>query len=647
MKPIPRIRGSMWPAFVLMVLILLLPLMAIAQEDPGTGDVTDPGEPIEEVTADDVGDVSVVAPEDVVTPEGEVGGEEITDGIVSVLIDEMMTEEEVETASWEELNPDFNYTFQKQSDFKVVDRPNDEGGGYTVKWMPSPSDDAVISIPAELEGGEPTEIAAYDYWVFESRTGQDGSWQFVGSTPSNDSYIWQDPARYGFFLSETNKGSNEHYLEYTFTYPPEGLYFYQVSSVDDQPGMVNATVMVFDESVSDYKSLAVNVDLTPIGGEKVQLEYVEPEPGAEIWDNTYTLTTPWDQSRITETKPKYILVSGDVKGNSREIIEAQGSDDPDFGMTVQGEGRASNLPDNRFEHYFKLFAVPAGYELSGELPPEEWEIGTTVGPFIANANNWNHGRTNTAFWSLIICLAVMGYIYAARRGVSLFLRRIAGLDHVEEAIGRATEMGRPILYTTGLGYLSDIATIASINILGQVARKVADYEIKLIVPQRDPIVMAVCQEVVQEAYIDAGRPDAFNKDDVFFITDDQFAYAAAVNGIMVREKPATIILMGMFYAESLLLAETGASTGAIQIAGTDALAQLPFFITACDYTLIGEELYAASAYLSREPLLVGSLKGQDLGKMIFMVMTFLGTLLIFFSEIFPRAEFIQQLFQAF
>ena len=139
------------------------------------------------------------------------------------------------------------------------------------------------------------------------------------------------------------------------------------------------------------------------------------------------------------------------------------------------------------------------------------------------------------------------------------------LSGVEEAIGRATEMGRPILYTTGLGYVSDIATIASINILGQVARKVADYETRLINPQRDPIVMAVCQEVVQEAYIDAGRPDAFNKDDIFFITDDQFAYTAAVNGIMVREKPATIILMGMFYAESLLLAETGASTGAIPV----------------------------------------------------------------------------------
>ncbi|GAH92313.1 unnamed protein product, partial [marine sediment metagenome] len=66
-------------------------------------------------------------------------------------------------------------------------------------------------------------------------------------------------------------------------------------------------------------------------------------------------------------------------------------------------------------------------------------------------------------------------------------------------------------------------------------------------------------------------------------------------------------------AESLIMAETGAQTGAFQIAGTDSVLQLPFFVTACDYTLIGEELYAASAYLSHEPLLLGSLKAQDYG----------------------------------
>jgi hypothetical protein len=96
---------------------------------------------------------------------------------------------------------------------------------------------------------------------------------------------------------------------------------------------------------------------------------------------------------------------------------------------------------------------------------------------------------------------------------------------------------------------------------------------------------------------------------------------------MTRERPATNFLIGMFWAESLILAETGALAGAVQIAGTDAISQLPFFITACDYTLIGEELYAASAYLSREPVLLGAIKGQDYSKALILALIIVGTLL--------------------
>ena len=95
-----------------------------------------------------------------------------------------------------------------------------------------------------------------------------------------------------------------------------------------------------------------------------------------------------------------------------------------------------------------------------------------------------------------------------------------------------------------------------------------------------------------------------------------------------------------------MLAETGASTGAIQIAGTDADHQLPFFITTCDYTLIGEELYAASAYLSREPVLVGTLRGQDVGKGFLLAIMVLRTTLVTVGEIFSVPWF-RTLFQFF
>lgn len=240
---------------------------------------------------------------------------------------------------------------------------------------------------------------------------------------------------------------------------------------------------------------------------------------------------------------------------------------------------------------------------------------------------FNTVRLNVLIALIIYAILLVWFIYHARKGKELFIRKISGLDAVEEAVGRATEMGKPILYVPGLATIDVISTIASMNILSQVAKKTAEYNTTLLVPNRDPVVYTVAREVVKEAYTDAGRPDAFNADNIYFLTQDQFGYTSAVCGTMVRDKPATNLFVGYFWAESLVLAETGAATGAIQIAGTDSIFQLPFFIVACDYTLIGEELYAASAYLSREPLLLGSLKGQDWGKMIILGVLLLSSLL--------------------
>ncbi|OPX29657.1 MAG: hypothetical protein B1H09_06080 [Gemmatimonadaceae bacterium 4484_173] len=237
----------------------------------------------------------------------------------------------------------------------------------------------------------------------------------------------------------------------------------------------------------------------------------------------------------------------------------------------------------------------------------------------------------------IISLVIFYYIEQGKRGKDLYIRRIAGLTAVEDAVGRATEMGRPVLYIPGIMDMDDIQTIASMVILGRVAMKTAEYGSPLLVPTCRSVVMSVAQEIVKESYLQVGRPDAYQRESINYITDDQFGYAAGVDGIMVRQKPAAIFMLGTFYAESLILAETGRSVGAIQIAGTAMPSQIPFFIAACDYTLIGEELFAASAYLSKEPKLLGSLRGQDAAKLFFMVVIVIGVLTATLGEAWAPA----------
>ena len=222
----------------------------------------------------------------------------------------------------------------------------------------------------------------------------------------------------------------------------------------------------------------------------------------------------------------------------------------------------------------------------------------------------------------VVSILVVLYTTLYRRGRESFrMREIGGLKAIEEAIGRSTEMARPLLYTPGWG--GDIqrpTTIASMNILSHVAEITARYDCPLIYPTHDPLIMTLAQEVIRESYARAGYPDRVREDNILYVSSSQFGYAAAVDGLIARNQPASVFLLGTFEAESLILAETGNSIGAIQIAGTDSTIQLAFFIVACDYTLIGEELFAASGYLSGDPSILSSVRAQDILKILIVIL---------------------------
>lgn len=280
------------------------------------------------------------------------------------------------------------------------------------------------------------------------------------------------------------------------------------------------------------------------------------------------------------------------------------------------------------KHNYSMFRTN-GKGLFSEAAPDTLNEDYVYYAPISNWFDWN--KLLSLFAVIIFGAMVVIFVNLAKKGRDLYMRPIAGLQEIDNAIGRATEMGRPMLYCMGNGGLSDVATLASMGILSLVARKAAEYDTKLIVPCYDYIVMPIAQEIVREAHYAVGRPDSYEKDNVFYLTSVQFAYVAGVNGIMIRERMATNFFMGYFAAEALLMTETGNAVGAVQIAGSDAITQIPFFITTCDYTLIGEELYAASAYLNREPMLLGTLKAQDYFKFLILVFIIAGAVLASFQ----------------
>lgn len=335
-------------------------------------------------------------------------------------------------------------------------------------------------------------------------------------------------------------------------------------------------------------------------------------------DKGGSITVRWDLSPDDHAgDPQVNLISG------YEIFRGESAAGP-FASVGFMPAEARRFEDETTDDHKSYFYKVAAVGTSGGSSES-----AIAGPAHSSLQWFDTHRTNLAVVAVILSFAVIFYIARARRGRKIFIRPIAGLEAIHDAIGRATEMGRPILYIPGIQDMDDVQTVAGVTILGYVARTIAEYDTKIDVPTSRSIVMSTARETIKAAYMAAGRPDAYSDDAVHYVTDEQFGYVAAVDGIMVRDKPATCFYLGSFFAESLIMAETGNSIGAIQIAGTAQPAQLPFFVAACDYTLIGEELFAASAYLSNEPKQLGSLKGQDVGKMIAMLAILLGV--VFFT----------------
>ena len=342
------------------------------------------------------------------------------------------------------------------------------------------------------------------------------------------------------------------------------------------------------------------------------------------------LTAPTDLEMVPVLPPAVCNVrAADVPedGGGRIKVTWEVPDDAPGGGLVTGYEILRYAPG---ETPSPVGEAPAG---DAEFDDESAEDGTTYqyvvrtlspggtvdseasGPAESSAQWFARGRFPVLLVTLFFCVAVLFFVQRARGGTKLFIRKIPGLEAVDDAVGRATEMGRPVLFVPGIETVSEVGTLAALTILGHVAKRVAQHGTRLLVPVADPIVMTTAQEIVRAAYAEVGQLDAYDPGSVAYLTYDQFGYTAGVDGIMVRERPEAVFLLGTFYAESLILAETGHAIGAIQIAGTKETSQLPFFVAACDYTLIGEELFAASSYLSREPVMLGSLKGQDLTKM--------------------------------
>jgi len=231
--------------------------------------------------------------------------------------------------------------------------------------------------------------------------------------------------------------------------------------------------------------------------------------------------------------------------------------------------------------------------------------------------------TLAGIWAVALYL-----IYSKKE---IWIRRLPALDFIEEAVGRAAEMGRPVLcqgFGSGnSGLQSSIAPMimAGLAVLGHAARICARHGTMIIASMRSSSVVPVADEVLRTAYRLEGKLDEYlaNREEHLPWLQTQASMVASI----LRNKPATGILIGAFWHESVQVAEAFGMVGAVQIGGTGRLYQIPFFAAVCDMNLIGEEIYAVGAYINQTPQMLASMATQDYFKIAGIVFILLGTVL--------------------
>ncbi len=239
-------------------------------------------------------------------------------------------------------------------------------------------------------------------------------------------------------------------------------------------------------------------------------------------------------------------------------------------------------------------------------------------------------RTAFIFFATSVISIFFSIWYAQNRKLPQ-IRSIPALDAIQEAVGRAAEMGRPLHYTSGVGGLVDQwapLTVTAMSILGYTAKLAGEAGIVMRYTTNQPYLLPIAEDLIKSGYTIGGHPELYKPEFVHFPGNEQMAMVADIQGYLVREKVAANLMFGAVFWEAVYIMGAGAIIGSMNIAGTPRLWYIPIIITTCDYVMIGDEIYAAAAIVEKNPANIGTIFGQDIIKGIAMGLLVLSVVLI-------------------
>lgn len=241
--------------------------------------------------------------------------------------------------------------------------------------------------------------------------------------------------------------------------------------------------------------------------------------------------------------------------------------------------------------------------------------------------------------SLLIVISIAALYILTRRyreRSAVGLRNIKAYETLQKQVEKAMASGRSIHFSPGRGSLSKATNPTSLAGLSGLQRLTEDSissDKPPLVTSGDGTLFVASQDVIRGGYEESGRPKAYSSQVSQFIAADSnpMAFGAGVSDILNQGEHGSNIIMGHIGPELLLMAEAAERERQTQIIGSDNLAALSVALSVTEDMILGEELYAAAAYLQEEPAHIASLQLQDILRILVVLGILIAAIVSFFT----------------
>ncbi len=245
--------------------------------------------------------------------------------------------------------------------------------------------------------------------------------------------------------------------------------------------------------------------------------------------------------------------------------------------------------------------------------------------------SFQSGRITVFAVLVFVCALIVLFIELAKRGRKFELRKVQGVTVIEEGVGRAIEMGRPVHWTEGHPLGSKLYDsngpylVAGLAILNYVTSLCARLKARLIVDIGHTELYPLVHELVRSNFMAEGALDRYVEDDIQLMPEQ--SYAIALAGRMVRNSIGCHVQTGYFWSQDMsLIPEVAQGLGAYVVTGAQ-VESIPYTIMYSSSVFIADEFFAAAAGITGDPIDVGGMMGCEGAKLAAIVLIVVGAVL--------------------